>query len=104
VINSFLNLFGFNAALIPFSIHVEDYLTNCDKLPIRPLSRFKGGCNPQHQLPFLYKTPTNQFIFYSIRGDLLKKILSKTKAASIIDLDGYKTLYYEGDVDLDTIK
>lgn len=104
VINSFLNIFGFNTALIPFSIHVEDYLSNCDKFPIRPLLRFKGGCNPQHQIPVLYRTSTSHFIFYSVRGDLLKKILSKTAKTSIIYLNGYKTLYCEGGLNLDAAK
>lgn len=104
MINSFLDRFGSDAAFVPFSIHVEDYLKSCEKLPLRPLSRFRGGCNPQHQLPLLQRKATGQFIFYSVRADVMKKILARLGTLPTIQVGGYETFYYEGDQNLDTIK
>lgn len=97
ILNTFLSFFGSNVALVPFSIHVEDYMQNCAKLPIRPLSKFKGGCNPQHQLPLLQRTSSGSYQFYSIRNDIMKKFIQQRILMRIIEIDGYKTYFYEGD-------
>ncbi len=47
--------FGPTVCMLPFSIHVEDYIGNCIKIPLNTIQNFIGGCNAQHQLPLLQK-------------------------------------------------
>ncbi|MBA4118817.1 MAG: hypothetical protein C0514_08000 [Candidatus Puniceispirillum sp.] len=103
IFNTFSVHFGQNASLISFSIHVEDYLKSCIKLPLRPLPRFKGGCNAQHQIPLLQRTSSGNFFFYSVRADIMRKIMGLITVTSR-NVSGHKTLYYEGDLDLESTK
>ncbi|MBX9785828.1 MAG: hypothetical protein K2Y08_00675 [Alphaproteobacteria bacterium] len=93
--------FGENVLLIPFSIHVEDYLENCAKVPLRTIRHFFGGCNAQHQLPLLQKKSDGTYKFFTIRSDFMNKFLQVFEnKIELINVGSYKTLFYSGDEDV----
>lgn len=104
LIPTLMREFGENVHLIPFSIHVEDYLENCAKVPLRTISYFLGGCNAQHQLPLLQKKSDGTYKFYTVRSDFMNKFLQiyETKT-ELIRVDSYKTLLYSGDEEIDKL-
>ncbi|MDI9638440.1 hypothetical protein QPK87_03350 [Kamptonema cortianum] len=104
LIPTLMREFGENVRLIPFSIHVEDYLETCAKVPLRTIRHFLGGCNAQHQLPLLQKKSDGSYKFYTIRSDFLNKLLQiYENKIELINVDSYRTLLYSGDEDIDKI-
>jgi len=96
--------FGMNAEFIPFSIHAEDYIANCNKIPLRTILNFLGGCNAQHQLPLLQKRTDGTYKFYTIRSDFMKKVFQKRKeAVSLVKIENYQTFFYSGDDDIEML-
>jgi hypothetical protein len=102
LIPTLMREFGENVHLIPFSIHVEDYLETCAKVPLRTIRHFLGGCNAQHQLPLLQKKSDGTYKFFTIRSDFMNKLLQKHEnKTELISIDSYKTMLYSGDEDID---
>ena len=97
LIPTFTREFGANVNVIPFSIHVEDYLKTCAKVPLRTIRHFLGGCNAQHQLPLLQKKSDGAYKFYTIRSDYMNKL----NGTELISVGPYKTMLYRGDEELE---
>ncbi len=101
LIPTFMRLFGADVHLIPFSMHVEEYLPTCEKVPLRTIMNFCGGCNTKHQLPFLQQKSNGSLIVCSIRNDMMTKLFQKYgKGIRLIDVGPYKTFSYQGDENL----
>lgn len=99
---TFMERFGYNFIILPFSTQVESHLKECKKIPIRN-SKFLGGCNSQHQLPLLQQKQDGTYKFYTIRSDYMNKFIDK-KADEIMlaNVGTYKTFLYKGDDNLGT--
>lgn len=98
---TFMNRFGDNVIILPFSTQVENHLEACKKIPLRNSTHFLGGCNSQHQLPLLQQKQDGTYKFYTIRSDYMNKLFEKKSDEIILtDVDNYKTFLYKGDESL----
>lgn len=99
LIPTFAREFGANVNVIPFSIHVEDYLKTCAKVPLRTMRHFLGGCNAQHQLPLLQRKSDGTYKFYTIRSDYMNKL----NGTELISVGSYKTILFNGDEEVEKV-
>ena len=99
LVPTFKERFGENYIPLPFSTQ-ESHVTLCKKVPLRNIQNFIGGCNSQHQLPLLQQMTDGTYKMYTIRSDMMNKILKeKNEEAIRTDIGGYSTFFYKGDED-----